>query len=143
MSDHRDGGLDNWEEGTLPGTPAIGTSYANSESLLKPSCHIPYHQRGPLNDRSNARIPTGQWRGDPARDKRFPRRPSTNGIPGRSTGVESRQVRPAPPHTDPAPEIIPNIPPCGQESISVVCNELALQRFVHDAKDLSDASSTR
>ena len=104
MSDHEDGGLDDWEEGTLPGTPAIGTSYANSESLTKPSHHIPHRQRGPLLDRSNVRIPTDSRRGGLGRDERYLRQPPTRGIPGRATGVESRQVRPSLPQISAASE---------------------------------------
>lgn len=104
MSDHEDGGLDDWEEGTLPGTPAIDTSYANSESLIKPSRHIPPPQRGPLPNRSNARLPTASRRDGVGRDDRYSRKPPTRGIPGRATGVESRQVRPSLPQANPATE---------------------------------------
>lgn len=107
MSDHEDGGLDDWEEGTLPDTPAISTSYANSESLLKPSHHVPYNQRQPLHDKENTRILKNLRRGDSTRDERYSRRlptEPTDGIPGRSTGVESRHVRPNLPQTNPARE---------------------------------------
>jgi hypothetical protein len=96
MSDHEDGGPDDWEEGTLPATPAIGTSYAHSESLLKPSHHVSYTQRRPLQDRANPRTFLGQRRSDNIGEDRHSRRPEpTNGIPGRVTGVEARQARAA------------------------------------------------
>ena len=92
MSDHEAGAQDDWQEGTLPGTPAIGTSYANSESLVKPS----HHQGNRLVDRSNARVPRGPRRGGFDRPAQYSDRPPTSGIPGRTTGVESRQARPGP-----------------------------------------------
>lgn len=99
MSDHEDGDPDDWEEGTLPDTGA-GTSYARSESLMKPLQHIPHRPRYLLPDGTNFQSLPSFRRGDPARDDHYSRRPyvqATNGIPGRITGVESRQVRPRSP----------------------------------------------
>lgn len=127
MSDHEDGGLDDWEEGTLPGTPAVGTSYAHSESLMKPSRNIPYRQRRELQDSTNTRMLPGFGRGDPAREDRYSRRPPinpTNGIPGRSTGVESRQVRPRSPQTNRATKNKPSGPPMRGYVISVTWSTL-------------------
>jgi hypothetical protein len=95
MSDHEDISQDDWEEGTLPDIPGAGTSYARSESLMKPSRNLAIRPGRPLRDGTTARFP-GFEHGDPARDDRYSHRPHTqptNGIPGRATGVEARQVR--------------------------------------------------
>ena len=98
MSDHEDGGSDDWEEGTMPGSPGMGTSYAYPESLIKPSHHSLSSQRRSLHDRTNPRIYSDRRRSDSGREDRQLRRPEPiNGIPGRANGVEARQARPAEP----------------------------------------------